>query len=133
MWGKNRVANQLRFLVYTTPHDSTYKYIKEYSQDAPCTQGDQYYFQMTKKKAEPASQGAFASKYCFFIEAKHIDNAYVLLPEIANRNRAGDSPSHLVSTFFTVKDVNKQRVPIQPEPPTHLWYTSAHCSGIGGE
>jgi len=47
--GKNRVANQLRFLVYPRPHDSTYKYIKEYSQDAPCTQGDQYYFQMTKK------------------------------------------------------------------------------------
>ena len=108
MWGKNRVANQLRFLVYTRPHDSTYKYIKEYSQDAPCTQGDQDYLQMTKKnrKAEPASQGAFASKYCFFIDAKHIDNANVLLPEIANRNRAGDSPSHLVSTFFTVKGVH---------------------------
>lgn len=61
--------------------------------------------------AEPASQGAFASRYFIFIEAKHIDNAYVLLPEIANRNRAGDSPSHFVSKFFTVKGVREQRVP----------------------
>ena len=90
-------------------------------------------FPNDKKKAEPASQGAFASKYCFFIEAKHIDNAYVLLPEIANRNRAGDSPSHFVWKFFTVKGVHEQRVPIGLEPRTDLWYTSAHCSGIGGE
>jgi hypothetical protein len=63
-----------------------------------------------KSVAEPANQGAFASKYFAFIEAKHIDNAYVPLPEIANKNRAGDSPSHFVSTFFTVKCVDEQRV-----------------------
>jgi len=111
MWGENRVANQLRFLVMPQPHDSTYKYIKEYSQYAPCTTRwtavSIQFPNDKKKKAEPASQGAFAIKYSLFIEAKHIDNAYVLLPEIANRNRAGDSPSHLVSTFFTVKCVHE--------------------------
>jgi hypothetical protein len=61
--------------------------------------------------AAPANQGAFASKYSIFVEAKHIDNMYVLLPRIENRNRAGDSPSHFVSTFFTVKSVNEQGVP----------------------
>lgn len=100
----------------TRSHDPTYKYIKEYSQDAPCKTR-----QMTvsiripndKMVAEPANQGAFANKYFIFIEAKHIDNAYVLLPDIANRNRAGDNPSHFVSTFFTVKGVHEQRVPTQ--------------------
>ena len=64
----------------------------------------QYGSRVVKTVAKPANQGPFASKYFIFIEAKQIDNAYVLLPEIAKRNRAGDSPSHFVSTFFTVKD-----------------------------
>ena len=66
-----------------------------------------------KAVAEPANQGPFASKYFVFIEAKHIDNAYVPLPEIANRNRAGDSPLHFVLKFFTTKGVHEQRVPAE--------------------
>ena len=49
--GENRVVNQFRFLVHTRSHDSTYNYIKEYSQYAPCTTrqtASQYRFQMAK-------------------------------------------------------------------------------------
>ena len=60
--------------------------------------------------AEPASHGAFANKYSIFVDITHIDNANVQFPDIANRNRAGDSPSHFVSTFFTVKGVQEKRV-----------------------
>lgn len=35
----------------------------------------------------------------------------MLFPEIANRNNAGDSPSHLVSKFFTVKGVHRKGIP----------------------
>ena len=60
--------------------------------------------------AEPANQGAFANRYFFFIEARHIENAYVQFPVTANRNRAGDRPSHLVSKFFTVESAYGERV-----------------------
>lgn len=81
--------------------------------------------------AEPASQGAFANKYSIFVDTTHIDNANVLFPDIANRNRAGDSPSHFVSTFLTVKGVQEKRVSTKVRLLTDLWNASAHCSGIG--
>ena len=83
--------------------------------------------------AEPANQGAFANRYFIFIEAKQIDNAYVLLPEIVNTNRAGDSPSHFVSTFFTVKGVHKQRVPAETRTTHKFVGCERPLSGIGGE
>ena len=86
--------------------------------------------------AEPASQGPFASKYFVFIDAKQIDNANVLLPEIVNKNSAGDNPSHLVSTFFTVKGVDRKGIPTKTRT-THGFVVYGRPLGrrrrIGGE
>jgi hypothetical protein len=77
--------------------------------------------------AEPASQGAFAAKYFLFVEAKHIDNANVLLPVIVNRNMAIDSPLHLVSKFFTVgRCAWEEGSNNNLHSLTDLWYASAH-------
>jgi len=52
-----------------------------------------------------------------------MDNPYVVFPNIANRNRAGDSPSHFVSRFFTVKGVRQERVPTK----TRITHKSVGC------
>jgi hypothetical protein len=64
--------------------------------------------QMRRLVGVPANQLAFIIRYSVSILLAQIENAYVTLPNIAKKNRAGDKPSHLVLKFLT--DLNERLI-----------------------